>query len=262
MGKICKSCGHYYSGEYCDKCGYGKPAGVARSAKKYRKAAKRKPERMQTEEDKKLYAKWAKEEKAEQPERTQDPKARLHFLIVVIIAALIVVGYALYSSGSFVQDNRDEVVRQYFQAIQTSDYDKFVKCFPKEIKQDYDSDRAESGLGKKEYMQALYEYFSDRYGEGYSIGVEFGGESKLASGEYDLSEFENAPKLKEVYEMVVNVEFRGTKDTSKSILYLYLGKTSTGWKIFGMEEDVGSINADGTENQGELPPIDDETYLR
>ena len=55
MGKTCKSCGHYYSGEYCDKCGYGKPAKVAESVKKYRKAARKKPLRMQTEEDKKLF---------------------------------------------------------------------------------------------------------------------------------------------------------------------------------------------------------------
>ena len=91
MGKICKSCGHYYSGEYCDKCGYGKPAKVAESVKKYRKAARKKPLRMQTEEDKKLYAKWAKEEKQSQITKRTDPKAKVHFLIVVIIAAAVVV---------------------------------------------------------------------------------------------------------------------------------------------------------------------------
>ena len=99
MGKICKSCGHYYSGDFCDKCGYGKPAKVAESVKKYRKSARKKPLRMQTEEDKKLYAKWAKEEKQGQVQKRTDPKAKTHFLIVVVIAALIVLVSA--SSAAF-----------------------------------------------------------------------------------------------------------------------------------------------------------------
>lgn len=259
MGKICKSCGNYYSGEYCDKCGYGKPAKVCESVRKYRKAARRKPERMQTAEDKKLYAKWDKEEKQELSERARDPKARQHFLIVVLIAACIVIGYALYSSGAIMSNTREEVIRQYFNSITASDYDKFVKCFPKEIRREYDDDRNNSGLGKKEYMQALYEYFTDRYGEGYAIELEFGNEKKLETDDYDMSSYKaehgSAPRLSEVYEVVVNAEFRGTKDRSTTILYLYVGRTGSYWHIFGMDEDIGMQNADGTENQGEKPPV-------
>ena len=259
MGKTCKSCGNYYSGDHCEKCGYGKPAGVAKSVKKYREAAKRKPERMRTEEDKKVYAQWDKEAKEENTERRQDPKARLHFLIVVIIASVIVTGYALYSNGMIMSNTREEVVRQYFDSIVRCDYDKFVKCFPKEIKYEYDEDRTKSGLGKEEYMKALYQYFSDTYGEGYVINVQFGDEKKLESADYDMSAYKeehgSAPKLKEVYEMVVNVEFRGSKDSDSSKLYIYVGRSGGYWHIFGMDEDMGSINADGSPNDGELPPV-------
>ncbi|MBQ8966295.1 hypothetical protein [Ruminococcus sp.] len=262
MGKVCKSCGHYYSGDYCDKCGYGKPEKVSAAAKKYRRAAKRKPERMQTEEDKKLYAKWAKEEKAEAAERRKDPKARQHFLIVVALATAIVVFIALYQSGAIFSNTREEVVEQYFNSISHGDFDKFVHCLPKEIKRDYESDRLDSGLSKEEYMKALYQDFTDKYGAGYSIIITYGNENQLDTADYNMegykAQYGTAPNLREVYEMVVNVEFRGTKATEQAKLYLYLGRTSGYWKIYGMTEDVGTQNEDGTPNEGELPPVVNE----
>ena len=261
MGKICKSCGNYYSGEYCDKCGYGKPTGVSESVKKYRKAARNKPLRMQTEEDKKLYAKWAKEEKQEHTEKRNDPKAKMHFLLVVIIAAAIVIGYALYKSGALFSNTREEVIEQYFSSISQGDFDKFVKCFPKEIKREYEEDRQASGLGKQEYMKALYQEFTDTYGEGYSIIVKFGNTTELSAEDYDMSAYKDqhgsAPKLSEVCEVVTTVEFRGAKGSHTSRLYIYVGRSGGYWRIFGMDEDMGSINADGTPNEGEVPPIED-----
>lgn len=259
MGKICKSCGNYYSGDYCDKCGYGKPAGVSKAAKKYRDAARRKPERMQTAEDKKLLAKWAKEERTEVTEKRVDPKARQHFLIVVAIAAVTVIVLALYRSGAIFSNTREEVVRQYFSAISEGDFDKFIKCFPKEIKRDYEEDRTASGLSKKDYMKALYQDFTEEYGEGYSINIKLGNETQLNADDYDMSDYKaqygSAPRLSEVYEMVVNADFRGLKGNDQAKLYLYVGKTGGYWRIFGMTEDVGSVNEDGSPNDGEIPPV-------
>jgi hypothetical protein len=259
MGKICKSRGHYYRGEYCDKCGYGKPAEVAESVKKYRKAARKKPLRMQTEEDKKLYAKWAKEEKQGQVQKRTDPKAKVHFLIVVVIAALIVLGFALYKSGAVFSNTKEEVIQQYFTAISQGDYDKFVKCFPKEIKREYDDDRQASGLSKEEYMKALYREFTDTYGAGYSITVKFGDMTPLSPDDYDMTAYKeqhgSAPKLSEVCEVVTNIEFRGTKGSQQSKLFIYVGRSGGYWHIFGMDEDMGSINADGSPNEGEIPPV-------
>lgn len=54
MSKLCKSCGNYYEGDHCDKCGYGDPNLKTHAADKYKKPTK--PERFRTEEEKELYA--------------------------------------------------------------------------------------------------------------------------------------------------------------------------------------------------------------
>ena len=37
MSKLCKSCGNYYEGDHCDKCGYGDPNLKTHAADKYKK---------------------------------------------------------------------------------------------------------------------------------------------------------------------------------------------------------------------------------
>ena len=53
MSKICKSCGNYYEGDYCTKCGYGNKNLKVKAAEKYKKATK--PERFMTDQEKKEY---------------------------------------------------------------------------------------------------------------------------------------------------------------------------------------------------------------
>lgn len=52
MSKICRSCGSYYEGSYCTKCGYGKEV-KSKSLAKYKKATK--PERFMTDEEKRNF---------------------------------------------------------------------------------------------------------------------------------------------------------------------------------------------------------------
>lgn len=241
--KECRSCGNYYSGDYCDKCGYGKKTGVSKASKKYRKG--KKPERFQTAEDKKLYAKWDKEERLENAARTKDQSANKNFLIAVVLVAVIVVFIALFQSGAIFSNTREEVVKQYFEAVRTGDFDSFVKCFPKEIKNDYKADLAASDLDKSAYMQALYGDFADTYGAGYTIKVEFGGETALDPDDYDMTlyreQYGHAPSLSEVYEMVVNATFSGHNATETAKLYMYVAKTGGYWRIFGISEDLGTM---------------------
>ena len=37
MSKLCKSCGNYYEGDHCDKCGYGDPNLKTHAADKSKK---------------------------------------------------------------------------------------------------------------------------------------------------------------------------------------------------------------------------------
>lgn len=242
MAKECKSCGNFYKGDYCDKCGYGKKV-VSKSAAKYKKATK--PERFRTAEDSKLYAEWDKER---EQQRKSDPNRNKKFLVLVLIVFVAMVLFVLYQSGAIFSNTRNEVIEQYFNAVQTKDYDKFVKCHAKEIRNEYESDRKSMGLSKSEAMEYLYADLDELYGEGFTINVEFGRETQLDKDEYDLTEYKEqygtTPSISDAYEMYVTVTFSGSKAEDTVNLYIYVVKTSGYWRIIGMSEDNGIVNED------------------
>ena len=53
MSRICKSCGKYFDGDYCNHCGYGKKDIKTKAAEKYKKNTT--PVRFMTDEEKKKY---------------------------------------------------------------------------------------------------------------------------------------------------------------------------------------------------------------
>lgn len=61
MSKLCKSCGNYYEGDHCDKCGYGDPNLKTHAADKYKKPTK--PERFRTGGGKRALRRVGKGEK-------------------------------------------------------------------------------------------------------------------------------------------------------------------------------------------------------
>ena len=249
MAKECKSCGNYYEGDYCDKCGYGKKPTSSKAAKKYKKATK--PERFQTPEEKALYQKWAQEGK-KPPKR--DPNAGIKTLIIVAIVVIGGIFGVLYSTGAIFSSSKTEVITNYFNSITEGDFDKFVKCYPSQIKNDYEDDRSSAGLSKSDYMQKLYGDFKETYGDDYKIDVEFGRETKLDAEDYDMTEYKeqygSAPTISEAYEIVVNVTFKGSVSTEDAKLYINVAKTSGSWKIFNITEDNGILEASSGESTG------------
>ena len=245
MSKICKSCGNYYEGDYCDKCGYGDPNLKTHSADKYKKPTK--SPRFQTEEDKAVYAKWQQEKQEENGmKRHYDPNAGKKTLIIVAVVVVAIIFAALYKSGVIFSSTRTDVVEKYFKAIEESDFESFVDCFPKEMKNEYEAQRKEGGYGEEQVMkEVLYADFIETYGEGYTIDVSFGKETKLDKSEYDMSEYKafygSAPTISEAYELVVNVTFSGSKGSEDAKLYMYVGKCSGKWKIFNITQDNGII---------------------
>ncbi|MBQ8108281.1 MAG: hypothetical protein IJ129_06005 [Ruminococcus sp.] len=248
MAKICKSCGNYYKGEYCDKCGYGKKGEPSKIPDKYKKATK--PERFRTDEDRKLYARWEKEKQRKKAKsKRRDPNAQKGFLAAVAVVAVGLIVFAMYKSGIFFSNTREQVIEQYFTAIESYDFDKFVKCFPKEIKNDYLDDLEKSELSKEDYMHSLYSFLKEDYGEDCKISVKIESEEHLNKSEYDMGayyrEHGTSPDFSEVYEVVVNVTFKGSKGSDEAKLYLYVAKSGTFWRICGMEEDPGMISVNG-----------------
>ena len=246
MAKVCKSCGEMYSGKYCDKCGYGDPKlKNSKAAVKYKKATK--PERFRSEDDKAVYAKWEKERlEARKQRRNFDKNAGVKTLIITAVVFVAVVVVVLWRSGVIFKSDKRDVVKQYFASIQNSDFDKFIDCFPSDMKDEYEQQRKEGGYSKEDVMKkVLYSSFIEQYGEGYTISVKFGKETKLEKDDYDLEEYKKAygrkPNISEAYELVVNVTFSGTKDTQEAKLYIYVGRVGPSWKIFGMTEDSGML---------------------
>ena len=237
MSKLCKSCGQYYDGEYCDKCGYGNPDIKTKADKKYKKATK--PKKFQTEEDKALYAEWEAEKNQGKP-APRDSKAGIKVLIIAIVVAVCLVLYMLVKAGVIFTGSKTGAIEKNFKSVQTENYDDFISCFPSEIKKDYEADRKESGLDKKAYMSALYKDFRDIYGEGYKINVSFGNEKKLDKDEYNLKEYKaqygSTPDISEVWEITAKLEFSGSKQTDEVSLYICVGKCSGQWKILSIPQ--------------------------
>lgn len=122
MSKLCKSCGNYYEGDHCDKCGYGDPNLKTHAADKYKKPTK--PERFRTEEEKELYAEWEKEKKENtEIKRHYDPNAGKKTLAIVAVVVIGVIVAVLYKSGVIFNSTKTEVIEKYFKSIQTSDFD-------------------------------------------------------------------------------------------------------------------------------------------
>lgn len=244
MAKICKSCGNYYNGDFCDKCGYGKKVGSSKAARKYKKATK--PERFRTDEEKAVYAKWEQEKRQEKSQARVKSNSGIKFVAVLAIAVVVVVVFALYKSGVIFSNTRSEVVENYFDAIQSGDYNKFIKCFPDEIRNDYEEDRKNAGLSKEEYLGTLYGDFAETYGDDYEISVELGRETELSSEDYDMTEYSeqygSAPKISEVYEIAVTVTFKGSKSSEEAHLYINVAKTSGYWRIFNITQDTGIVD--------------------
>lgn len=240
MSKICKSCGNYYEGDYCTKCGYGNKNLKVKAAEKYKKATK--PERFMTDQEKKEY--YALQQKKNQ-EKTAKSKEKSHknLLIFVSIVAIAVIIIGLISSGVFSKEEKTDVIYDYFNAINERDFNAFIDCFPSEIKKDYKNDRETLDYSKTEYMDKFAEEFENEYGSGFSINVTCGKEKLLEN--YSMTDYEaqygSVPNISEVYIVSVIVEITGPEKTEESHMECYVGSVNGSWKLFNISEVAGTI---------------------
>lgn len=244
MSKICKSCGKYYDGEYCPHCGYGNKDIKTKAADKYK--AKPKPVRFMTEEEKQEYFNKLREEhekKDTQPKKTNSNKGLL--VVVVIVAAAIIVA-GLFKSGVISRGEKTDVIEKYFTAITERDYDDYIDCFPNEMKEDYENDRDVLNCSKEEYMEQFVSVFKDEYGEGFSVSVKCGKETKLEN--YSMDEYKaaygNVPSISEAYVVSATVTLSGSEKTNDEQFYCYVGKVRGKWKLFNLEYSAGTLTPD------------------
>lgn len=247
MSKICPSCGEYYKGDYCDKCGYGKPDVQSKSLEKLKKQIK-KPERFMTDDEKKeLYDRQRQKQKAAQGRR-EDPHARRNLLIVTAVVVVGVIFAVLIKNGVFFSTDKTDVINQYFDSLNEKSYDDFIDCFPKEIKELHESDRRSLGYDKDKFMEVYVADFVETYGSDLSITVKCGKEEKLDKSEIDLTDYKSLygskPSISEAYVIVCDVTYSGSKRNDTFRYDCYVGKVSGKWKIFNLEYIAGTITTD------------------
>lgn len=246
MAKTCKSCGKEYKGEYCEHCGYGNPDLKTKAADKYKKSTT--PVRFMTAEQK---AEYYAELKKQQQERLaggkkRDPKM-VRLLIVLAIAALLIIFGTLFGTGviGFNEKNTD-VVDKYFTAVNERDFDKYVSCFPKEMRKDYENDLKETGYSEKEYMEEFNSDFSEQFGSDFKIGYDILKVETIT--DYSLDGYKQAygttPNISEACLVITEVTFKGSQGEETYRMNCYVGKVGRHWKLFNMEYDAGIITTD------------------
>ena len=246
MAKICKSCGSYYKGSYCEKCGYGKPETKSKVLEKYKKATPKKPVRFMTEEEKAAVKLSAKEKPMQ---RRADPNARRNLLIAVAVITVGVVIFVLISRGVLFSNKKEDVISQYFTALDNNDFDKFTDTLPKEIKNVYEEEREKMGLSGEDYIRQFKQPLEEVYGSGLSISFTLGREEKLDketdSEVFDLTAYKkrygSAPSVSEIYVVYVEVTYSGSISKETVEYQCYIAKTGWKWKIFNMEFDPGIL---------------------
>lgn len=236
MSKICKSCGEYYSGDYCEKCGYGNKELKVKSADKYKKAAKKRGAAESS-----IYA-----PKGEQAENVAKKRNSKNLLIILIVIAVAVIAAGLVKSGVFSQGDKTDVINDYFAAINERDFDKYINCFPAEMKADLKKDREALGCSKEEYMDQFAEEFEKDYGKGFTIKAECGKQKVL--NDYNMDEYKETygkvPSISEAYVVSVTLNITGPEKSEEAHMECYVGKVGFKWKLFNIEQVAGTIEAD------------------
>lgn len=249
MAKVCKSCGNFYKGAYCDKCGYGKPDTASKTLEKFKRATPKKPVRFMTEEEIKQAGSSGRSKASGKAaaRKAADPNARRSFLLIIALVAAGIIVYVLISRGLLFSNKREDVIGQYFTALHNGDFDDFVDTMPKEIKKVYTDERQSLGLSKDDYMRDFKQELVDYYGEGLSINCTLGREELLSKSDYDLTEYKalygSAPNISEAYCVYCEVSYAGSKQNETVQYECYIGKVGWKWKIFNMELVPGTIPA-------------------
>ncbi|MCR5816638.1 MAG: hypothetical protein K6F91_07135 [Ruminococcus sp.] len=232
--KICKSCGAEYKGDYCDKCGYGKPDVTSKALEKMKKDGA-KPVRFMTPEEKEAYYAELKEKSAKSKGKKKKKfKASKGAVAAIFLMAGIIIFVSLVASGTISLSSKTKAIDAYFTAIQDKDYAGFSGALHPDIKKQYDSDIAELGATKDNYMSDYYcKDFDEKYGEGFTIKTELSEPEKLDDDEInDIKSESGVNAIKHPYKVDAKVTFSGSKLTEDADLTIYVSNESGGYKIF------------------------------
>ena len=232
--KICKSCGAEYKGEYCDKCGYGKPGVTSHSLEKLKNEARQKPVRHMTPEEKEAYYAELKQKRISVNKKKKKVKASKRAVLIFAALMCFIVFVSLVATGTISFTSKTKSIESYFRAIEEKDYTSFAASLHSEIRKQYDSDISELGTTKDKYMSDYYcKDLEERYGEGFKISVELDDPEKLSDDETkEITEESGVRSVKSPYRVDAKVTFSGSIKTETADLSIYVSSESGAYKIF------------------------------
>lgn len=251
MSKTCRSCGKEYKGEFCEHCGYGDPNLKIRAAEKYKTQT---PVRFMTPEQKKEYYDSLKKKEEQRRKnggkKQHDPK-QLRLLAIVAAAVALLIFGTLFRSGALgIGETNSDVVEKYFAAVNERSFDKYIACFPPEMKKDYEQDLADTGFSKSEYMDAFCADFAAEYGSDFLLEYEILSTAPL--NDYSMDEYKAAygsvPSISEAYIVTAEVTYKGSKGSDSFRYNCYVGRVGRHYRLFNIEFDPGIVTADMLEN--------------
>lgn len=259
MAKICKSCGAEYKGDYCDKCGYGKPNVTSAALEKMKKEGQ-KPVRFMTPEEKEAYYAELKAKKTVKAKKKK-VKASKKAVFIIMGAAVLIIVIGLFATGTFSFGSKTAAIESYFKAIQDKDYESFAAALHPDIRKQYESDISELGATKDNYMKDYYcKDLDERYGEGFTITTELEEPQKLSDDEITKIKNESGvSNIKSPYRVDLKATFSGSKSTEDAHLSVYVSNQSGGYKIFYLkateipfsdtEKQSGGTNEDSSKTE-------------
>ncbi len=248
MTKICKSCGKEYTGEYCEHCGYGDPELKTKAADKYKKIQK--PLRHMTEEEKAQYYKEHPSAQKNTSHKSGSKALKIATLFFCIALVAVIVLFVLYKRGYiFSGSDKREVAAKYFESISERDFDKFLSCFPEELKDTYEKEADKMGISDENALDTLYADYREKYGDNFKFTANIGKESKLE--ESVISDYEKEYKsiydssidVKEASVFSVDAKITGDKLTEQVYYEVYVAKIDGKWCVVNAADISPSISA-------------------
>ncbi|WP_028511202.1 hypothetical protein [Ruminococcus sp. NK3A76] len=231
--RICKSCGAEYKGEYCDKCGYGKPDVTSKALEKMKKDGA-KPVRFMTPEEKEAYYAELKKKKISVNRNKKKVKASKGAVLAVFGVLAVIVVISLFATGTISLTSKTAPIEAYFKAIEEKDYAGFANSLHPDVRKQYEEDIAVLGATKDNYMSDYYcKDLEDRYGEGFTIKAELSDPKKLSDDDAKkIGSEAGIDSPKKPYMVDAEVTFSGSKKTETADLTIYVSSEPGGYKIF------------------------------
>lgn len=231
MYKVCKSCGAQMVGNVCDKCGYGKKVESKELSKIKKQAAKMK------------HREAPIEDATENGELSRGKGAtRLQFLIVLVIVVIVGIIFVLYKQGVFEKKGYQEVIGDYFLAVETLNYDDYLASMPKliadEYREDYEKFDQNSELA---YMQALYSDYIEAFTEDYAIEYTILNKEEWQKEDLDylaeyFDEYHNtAVKVSSAYDVTTNITITGSNGVKEEgTVVVSVARVDKQWGVIGV----------------------------